>query len=475
MDEGNRRLSDKLTGFVFAFVAIMVLPGLAYAQTQATALHFSDSLAATYGTDRETNGLTTTLTRLEDYLAYAAEYNPALKAAFYQYNVVLERSGYVGSLPNPTFSYAYYVESVETRVGPQNQRFGFMQSIPWFGTLGAKKDIVIETAKAAYQKYQAEKLKLFYQVKSSFYDYYYLGREIDITRENLQLLKLWESVARAKYRVVLKQHADLIKVQVELGKLEDRLRTTEAMMAPAAARLRAALNLPDSVHLPPPTKIEVAEVLVNRDSVFARVLTHNPDLKSVRHLIDKGKAGKRLAAKLSMPSFSLGVDYIQTGAAKVPGLVDSGKDPWMIKVGVNLPIWFGANKARKKEAEAQYRKTKYDYEDARNQLRVLTERIVFEYEDALRKTQLYRDGLLPKAEQSLNAGYVAYQTGEMDFLNVLDAQRRLLEFQLQFERSRTDLAIGLAAIEMITGSELELSRDTYSKDEGGSENHPTLY
>ena len=61
---------------------------------------------------------------------------------------------------------------------------------------------------------------------------------------------------------------------------------------------------------------------------------------------------------------------------------------------------------------------------------------------------------MPKAEQSLNANYTAYQAGETDFLNLLDAQRQLLDFQLQFERSRSNLAIRRAELEMISGTDL---------------------
>ena len=65
---------------------------------------------------------------------------------------------------------------------------------------------------------------------------------------------------------------------------------------------------------------------------------------------------------------------------------------------------------------------------------------------------------MPKAEQSLNANYTAYQAGETDFLNLLDAQRQLLDFQLQYERSKSNLAISRAEIEMVTGSSLQTSR-----------------
>jgi outer membrane protein TolC len=97
----------------------------------------------------------------------------------------------------------------------------------------------------------------------------------------------------------------------------------------------------------------------------------------------------------------------------------------------------------------------YDYTEARNQLIAFTKMIVFEYANAMRKASLYRDGLVPKAEQALNAGYTAYQAGEADFLDLLDAQRQLLAFQLQLEKARTDLAIRRAEIEMIISREID--------------------
>jgi outer membrane protein TolC len=183
-------------------------------------------------------------------------------------------------------------------------------------------------------------------------------------------------------------------------------------------------------------------------------LANNPDLKSLLHVVEKGRAAKRLAGKESYPDFVVGVGYINIGEALDPNMPDSGKDAWTATVGITLPIWFGAKKSRRQEAEAQYRQAQYNYAETVNRLRAFTEEIVFEHEDALRKTQLYRDGLVPKAEQSLNANYTAYQAGETDFLNLLDAQRQLLDFQLRFERSRSNLAIRRAELEMIAGTNL---------------------
>ncbi len=432
------------------------------ADSLTTVYEHADGVAdSTYasGFDPDTAGL-------EDYLAYAALQSPSLRAVFHNWIAGLERSEYTGALPDPRFSYSYFIESVETRVGPQIQILKLQQAFPWFGTRGARKDISIEAAGAAYQMYEAKKLELFYEVKSVYYECYYLGRAIEITRENLELLKFWESIARAKYRVALARHPDVIKAQVELGLLEDRLRTFEDVIDPVSVRLKSIVNLPDSLDFPLPTAIDVEEAAVDRDSVYAYTLANNPDLKSLLHLVEKGRATRRLAGKASYPDFIVGVGYINTGDAIDPNMPESGKDAWTATVGITLPIWFGSKKSRRQEADAQYRRAQYNHADALNRLRAVTEKIVFDYEDALRKTRLYRDGLIPRAEQSLNASYTAYQAGETDFLSLLDAQRQLLEFRLQFERSRSNLAVRRAELEMISGTDLIFANSgDYSGDE----------
>lgn len=440
-----------------ATIPVALLVGLAGLVEEARALDMlqspatADSLSEVYERKVvETVEIDSTFA-LEDYLGVAAERSPALRAAYHEWRSALERSDYAGSPPEPVLSYTRFIENIETRVGPQNQRLSLRQSYPWFGTLSARKDVALEEAKAAYSRFESERLRTFYQVKSAFYEFYFLGRNIDLTGENLELLKFWESVARTKYKTALRQYPDVIRAQVELGKLEDLLLSLEDEVEPAAARLRAALDLPDSTVLPVPREVVVKERELNGPDVLKAVMEHNPDLRSLRHITDKEDAAVRLAEKSYFPDFVFGVDYIETGEAIDLATPESGKDAWAVGISVKLPIWFGKYKAMTSEAKARRMRAEYRLQEAENKLEALAEKVKFEHDDALRKVRLYRDGLVPKAEQSLNASYTAYQAGELDFLNVLDAQRRLLDFQLQLERSISTLGIKQAEIEMITG------------------------
>ena len=126
---------------------------------------------------------------LDDYLRIAALQNAGLKTAFEQWKVTLEQVPQAKALPDTKFTYGYFIKEIETRTGPQQQRFSIAQTFPWFGVIESKTDIASMKAKAAYQNYEAAKLELFYNVKNLFYEYAYLSKAIDIARQNVELLK----------------------------------------------------------------------------------------------------------------------------------------------------------------------------------------------------------------------------------------------------------------------------------------------
>jgi hypothetical protein len=150
---------------------------------------------------------------LDDYLAYAALNNAGLEAAFYRWKAELERVQQVRTLPDPRFNYGYFIQSVETRVGPQEDRLGISQMFPWFGKLRLRGEAALEMADAAQQQYEHAKLMLFNRVKDAYYELYYLGRAIAVTTENRDLVQQFETVANAKYEADTAMYADVIKAQ----------------------------------------------------------------------------------------------------------------------------------------------------------------------------------------------------------------------------------------------------------------------
>jgi outer membrane protein TolC len=311
----------------------------------------------------------------------------------------------------------------------------------------------------AEKQYEAKKQRLFHQVKVGYYELYYLRRSISITEDNIELLKHLESVAQAKYRAGATV-AGVIKAQIELGKLADRLRSLNDVRGPVVARLNAALNRPAEAPLPWPQDVRFNEIELDGTKLLSALRDSNPELLGLDFVLSKEERAIGLARKAAYPGLMLGVDYIDTGDADDPGVLDSGKDPLLAKIALDLPVWRGKNRSAVIEAERRRDAAAQERVERGNRLAADLSMVVYKHRDAERKIDLYRDTLIPQAEQSLNVTEEAYRTGSVDFLSLIDAHRLLLEFQLSHERALVDRAQQLSKIEMIVGIDLSNKEGT---------------
>lgn len=404
---------------------------------------------------------------LNDYLAYAALNNTGLKAAFLRWKAALERIPQVSALPDPRFNYGYYIQAVETRVGPQNNRFALLQTFPWFGKLELQGSAAAEAARSEKERYEAAKLKLFFQVKDAYYEYYYLARAITVTEENLGLMEQLESVARTQYSAGFTPYANVVRAQVELGKLEDRVKTLKDLREPIVARLNAALNRPAEASLPWPKDVQAEVVSFTQEQLLAWLKEYNPDLKAVDFLAEREKTNIALARKNFFPDITIGMEAIDTGQALNPAATpDSGKDPIIASISINLPIWWGKYRAGEREALARYEAFRDERTDQENRLASDLKLAIYKYRDAERKINLYRDTLVPKAVQSLEVSLQTFESGLGSFLDLIDSVRTLLEFQLAFERAFADQAQRLAEIEMIVAREVPRTTSAEKENTG---------
>lgn len=391
---------------------------------------------------------------LPDYLTYAALHNPGLKEAFHQWKAALERIPQVQSLPDPTFTYGYFIREVETRVGPQEHRIGLRQKVPWFGTLRLRGDAASEAAEAAFQRYQGQKLRLFFEVKQAYYEYYYLHRALSITEDNIQLLQHFETVARARHRAGASQSA-VIKAQVEVGKLNDRLRSLRALRGPLAARLNAALNRPSDAFVSWPREAPLEEIELNQAEASRCLSADHPELTALEHRIAQQENALALAGKAFSPDVMIGMDYLMTGEALASGTPDSGKDPVVAVVGLDIPLWRGTYRAAEREARRRLHAAQHARAERENRLQADLAMAIYRFRDAERKTELYGDTLIPQARQALKIAEEGYRAGAEDFLSLVDAERLLLEFQLARERALVDRAIAAAEVESLIGVPLQ--------------------
>ncbi|WP_166671370.1 TolC family protein [Pseudodesulfovibrio indicus] len=394
------------------------------------------------------------LSDLRSFLVQAAENNNELRAAFQKWQAALKNSARADVLPDPKFNFGYYTTPLETRGGPARYKYGLSQSLPFFGKLGYKEQMALRQADGVKAQLDSLKLSTFYQVKNVYYEYAYLARAIDITKENIELMKYLEKIATARYTTGSAKHADIIRPQVELGKLEDKLNSLIDLKHPLAAKLNALLDRPRGTGIEFPASIPIMFMTDSDEALFAELQEYNPKLAYWETVVKKEEAGKGLAERNYYPDFTFGVDVTEVDDARNPGVIGDGQNPVMTSMSFNIPIWLESRGAAVDESQAKIIAAKRSRVGLEQQLRADLELALYKYRDAGRKINLYRDTLVPKAEQSLGVTMEAFMTGAGTSLDLIDAEKTLLELQLAYYRALTDQAQKLAEIETLVGREL---------------------
>ena len=391
---------------------------------------------------------------LRSLVDYALANNPEVNVARERHIGALARVPQAMALPEPKLTYRYFVNEVETRVGPQEHGIGLSQTLPWFGKRGLQGDAATEAARAAQERIASIQNTVIAEVANAYYELFYLGQSIEIIRGNRDLVLHLERVARARYGAGAATHADVIRAQVELGIIENRLGSLKDRRAPLFARLNALLNRPTTEIFDLPSILIFEPVLYTDDELLAKVSLHNPDLRATSFEIEAAHRQRERANKNYLPDITLGLDYIATGDARMPGVQDSGDDALSATIGFTLPIWRSKYDAGVKEADAILRQQQFKRDQQLNTFHAETVTALFKLRDAQRQIDLYEKALLPKANESLVATQRAYSTGAAPFADTIDAQRMLLNFELSFARAITDHHQARIVLEKLTGQSL---------------------
>jgi outer membrane protein, heavy metal efflux system len=392
---------------------------------------------------------------LDALLEEALLNNQELRAASAAAQAARATVAQAGALPDPRLGFTEYLQSVETRVGPQQRAYSLSQSFPWFGTLSARADVQREKAAAAEAAFSAKVLDVLSRVSAAYHEIDFQHQAVHVTRRHVALLERWEEVARARYAAGEGDFAPVIKAQVELELLIDLALERESRLQPLNATLNALLNRGATYRLTDIPHIPVTAMTLDSAELRRRMLEHNPQLRVWDHQARAAENAGRLAGKQGAPGFTLGLNYIQTGES-VLGAADSGTDAVMASVSINLPIWRAKYRAAGREAINRRRSADASRSQTVNNLNAALDRALFDYNNAARKLALYSSTLIPRGEQAQDSARALYETGATGFLDLLDAQRALLDFELSLARAHSDLQIHTAEIEALIAGPLNV-------------------
>ncbi|MGO8675029.1 MAG: TolC family protein [Limisphaerales bacterium] len=380
----------------------------------------------------------TTTSSLSNYLSYALLNQPKVEAAYYNWSASIERITQARSFPDPQFTFQMDIQNVVTSIMP-----GLMGTIPWPEKLRVGANIASAESQSKYFTFQAAVLESAFEVKRAYYQLYFLEEKIRVNQDTLKLLSDLEKLARTQNEVGKVTLQDVLRAQIEQDRLKTEIANLEDARKSLQAQFKAALGLGAEAPTPPiPVQFESTTLDLTADDLFDKALAQNARLKAMEADVRAAEASMILARKARLPDFSLGF------------MADVKANPTLYRLpggpgAVSLPIWRDKIAAQIAEALANKRSAQAQLSGEQIALAVDFAERSFLYREATRNLALLNDQLLPKARQSLEVARAGYLGGQIDFFNLTDAERTLLEFKLDKVEATLQREIVLAELSLI--------------------------
>lgn len=362
---------------------------------------------------------------LQSYIQEAEANNPDIQAYELRYNIAQEKIIEVNTLPNTTVSAGYFVSEPETRTGAQRARFSISQMLPWFGTITARENYASAMAETEFIEIAIAKRKLTLSIAQSYYGLYAIKARQEVLDDNIQLLKTYERLALTSVEVGNASAVDVLRLQIRQNELQQRKEVLQQEYLAEQAAFNNLLNRKESI------SVEVVSELLlpEQDPVYAGdSLQLNPELLKYDRLYESIEQSELLNQKESAPDIGFGLDYVPVSERVDMNPSDNGKDILMPMVSLSIPIFNNRYKSVSKQNELRQKEIEAQKRERLNTLRTALARATSQRNQA-RITYTTQEKNLKQAQDAEEILTKNYETGTIDFNDVLDIQELQLKFQ----------------------------------------------
>ena len=379
--------------------------------------------------------------------------NPELKAARRDVDMRVARIAPAGALPDPTMSVGYMGGVAGVPFFPSSgttgsfRQLGASQELPFPGKLRLRTQVAATEAEAERWNYETTRRRLIAELKDAYYEYAFVDRATGIVQRNKERLDQFRQIAEAQFAVGKAIQQDVIKTQLEISLLLERLAVLELQRRALEARINGLLFRPPDTPLGPAEAAGPTRLAQSLEELRALAQQNNPALKRDERVIDRGQQALRLAQREVLPDFAVNVTTQKF----------AGDMPWMygVDVMVKVPL-FWQRKQRPMIAEAAAA-LQGGQQMRDNTLATTTAQVTEAYVAATtsqRLVTLYGDSVLPQARLALESSLASYQVGSVDFLSVLTNFITVLNYEVSLEEQYARLRQALARLEPLVGMEL---------------------
>ena len=368
--------------------------------------------------------------QLEAFISEALANNPEIQKFELQYSIASEKIFEVNTLPNTEFGVGYFVSEPETRTGAQRFRISAKQMLPWFGNITARENYVSSLADAKYEDIVIAKRKLMVSVSQSYYNLYANKAKQQVLSENIKLLETYETLALTSVEIGKASVVDVFRLQMRQNEMQQLLDVLSQQYLAEQTAFNNLLNRENTVAV---SLVSDLNIPSDDFEITRKNLALHPELLKYDKLYQSVEKSELLNQKESSPMIGFGLDYINVEKRPAMSFSDNGKDIVMPTVSISIPIFNNKYRSQTKQNELQQKEILAQKSERLNTLETLLDKAKKDRISARISYSTQAKNL----QQAKNAEEIllkSYETGTIDFKDVLDIQ----ELQLKFEMNQIE-------------------------------------
>lgn len=388
---------------------------------------------------------------LENLLPAVADHNPSVKAARNRWEAMLHQYSQADYLDELINQYRAFTRYLMVETGNSLNKQMEQSFFPYPSTIALKGEMIRQEVRMAEQDWQMALRDAAVAAGKSFFSYQYLARAEATTAENVNLVQGLLDVVNSRYRAGTATQADLLKLQTELERQRNMLQDIQAEKQSAIAEINALLDRPAEAPLGPPATNDLSLISSDLSSFTAKALLSRQEVNMQDAKLRRAAAAIRMGEVMNRPLATQGYSLFEREMMPEASTGESRPSYGLETKTQDRPA-FAQAEAYLAEMRRRLAAEEATLNQVKAETRAMAKTYLQDLDIARREVELVREIVLPQSRSAYETDLSAYTAGQVSFLDLLDAERALLDARLESDRARRDLNQTLIQVPMVGGS-----------------------
>jgi outer membrane protein, heavy metal efflux system len=388
---------------------------------------------------------------LEEVTRAVRANNPAIKEAENRWRAAIQRVRQANAWDDPRIAgdsrFKRFVDLPPNAM--PDQMLSVEQLIPITGKNLVRGRAAAAEALSVFEEVRRVQLDVIAKARATYFQLANAYDQLEINNNNLTSLKQIADISRTRYEAGLESAASVLVAETDYSKLLEARRDLERNLSDAQSQLNMLMNRDAFAPLGAPVTATVDHAHLSASRLHAITLAQRPEVQMARAKINGEKSKLQLAHRAWIPDPALMV--------KGQRYNDAAEAVSELNAGVSFTVpWVNPNKysAGVREARANVAAAEQGLDrEQKEALRLLRDQLA-KIETFHHHVELFRDKLVPQAQQAFEAERLSYESGKATFLDWITAQRNLRDIEAMGREHLAHYQMAVAELEAVIGADI---------------------